>query len=218
GPGQGEMISLQKLPFRHDWEKVVTPVVDYALTRPDVDQERIAILGYSMGGYLVPRALAFEKRIRWGIVDGGVFSVFDGTMTKFPDEVAQAVESGDCGADVDALVLREMDERPDVHQFITQMLWTFQAKTPCDLFRKLQKYTLTDVIGDIRTEILVVNSSEDQVAGSNAQAKKVFNALKTEKTYLEFDDSQGGQFHCQLGAPVVSSERILNWLDERAKP
>ncbi|NCC26231.1 MAG: alpha/beta hydrolase, partial [Deltaproteobacteria bacterium] len=33
GPGQGEMISLQKLPFRHDWEKVVTPVVDYALTR-----------------------------------------------------------------------------------------------------------------------------------------------------------------------------------------
>ncbi len=66
--------------------------------------------------------------------------------------------------------------------------------------------------------MLVVNSSEDQVAGSNAQAKKVFNALNTKKTYLEFDASQGGQFHCQLGAPVVSGERILNWLDERAKP
>jgi hypothetical protein len=218
GPGQGEMISLQKLPFRHDWENVVTPVVDYALSRPDVDPERIALLGYSMGGYLVPRALAFEKRIRWGIVDGGVYSVFDGTMTKFPDAVRQAVESGGCTADIDALVLQEMDERPDVHQFITQMLWTFQAATPCELFRKLQEYTLADVIGEIQTEMLVVNSSQDQVAGSNAQAKKVFKALNTQKTYLEFDASQGGQFHCQLGAPVVSSERILNWLDERAKP
>ncbi len=218
GPGQGEMISLQKLAFRHDWENVVTPVVDYALTRPDVDPERIALLGYSMGGYLVPRALAFEKRIQWGILDGGVYSVFDGTMTKFPDAVRQAVESGGCTADIDALVLREMDERPDVHQFITQMLWTFQAATPCELFRKLQEYTLADVIGDIQTETLVVNSSQDQVAGSNAQAKKVFNALNSQKTYLEFDASQGGQFHCQLGAPVVSSERILNWLDQRAKP
>jgi len=62
------------------------------------------------------------------------------------------------------------------------------------------------------------DDSQDQIAGSNAQAKKVFKALNTQKTYLEFDASQGGQFHCQLGAPVVSSERILNWLDERAKP
>jgi homoserine acetyltransferase len=128
------------------------------------------------------------------------------------------MESGDCPASVDDLVLQEMEKRPDVNQFISQMFWTFQADTPCELFRKLQKYTLADVIGDIQTEILVVNSSEDQVAGSNAQAKKVFNTLNTTKTYLEFDSAQGGQFHCQLGAPVVSSERILNWLDERAGP
>lgn len=218
GPGQGEMITLQKLPFRHDWEQVVTQVVDFALGRTDVDQKRVALLGYSMGGYLVPRALAFEKRIKWGIVDGGVYSVFEGTMTKFPDEVLQAMDSGKCTTEIDTLVLQKMDDRPDVHQFITQMLWTFQAETPCELFTKLQDYILQDVMGDIQTEMLVVNSSEDQVAGSNAQAKKFFKALEGEKTYLEFDASQGGQFHCQLGAPVVSSERILNWLDERAKP
>jgi len=27
----------QNLPVRPDWEKVVSPAVDYALTRPDVD-------------------------------------------------------------------------------------------------------------------------------------------------------------------------------------
>ena len=33
GPGQGELIREQRIPFRPDWEKVVTPVVDFALTR-----------------------------------------------------------------------------------------------------------------------------------------------------------------------------------------
>ncbi|MBC8640607.1 hypothetical protein IAG25_27625 [Caballeronia sp. EK] len=37
GPGQGAPMREQNLPVRPDWEKVVSPAVDYALTRPDVD-------------------------------------------------------------------------------------------------------------------------------------------------------------------------------------
>lgn len=58
GPGQGSALRIDKLPFRYDWEAVVTPVVDVALTLPGVDPERIALLGMSMGGYLAPRAAA----------------------------------------------------------------------------------------------------------------------------------------------------------------
>jgi alpha-beta hydrolase superfamily lysophospholipase len=52
GPGQGGALVKQKLPMRADWENVVTPVVDYLLTRPDVDSARIALYGGSFGGYL----------------------------------------------------------------------------------------------------------------------------------------------------------------------
>jgi esterase/lipase len=218
GPGQGEVISVGKLPFRHDWEKVVTPVVDFALTRPEVDPERLAIIGFSMGGYLVPRALAYEKRIKWGIADGGVFSVFDGTMTKFPDEVRNNVGKSSKKKTVNALTYKEMEAHPDLRQFINQMLWTFDADTPFDLFSKLKKYTMEDVIDKIETEMLVANSSNDQIAGSNAQAKKFYNNLKSKKTYYEFNTDHGAQFHCQSGAPFVSAERILNWLDSRAMP
>jgi hypothetical protein len=41
---------------------VVTPVVDYALTREGVDPDRIALLGVSQAGYWVPRAVALEHR------------------------------------------------------------------------------------------------------------------------------------------------------------
>ena len=218
GPGQGEMIVKQGLPFRRDWEKVVTPVVDYAVTLPEVDSSRMAIIGYSMGGYLAPRALAFEKRIRWGIADGGVVSPFDGVMTKFPPEVLQGVDVPAQAARVDEIVAQEMGKHPELNQFISQMLWTFDAKTPSALFSKLKTFNQADTMGMIETEMLVVNSSQDQVAASNAQSKLFYNGLQAKKTYMEFDASRGTQFHCQLGAPLASSERILDWLDERAKP
>lgn len=42
GPGQGYALWKQQLYFRPDWEQVITPVVDSALTRPEVDPQRIA--------------------------------------------------------------------------------------------------------------------------------------------------------------------------------
>ena len=48
--GPPSEVAEQKIPFRPDWEKVVTPVVDYALTRPEIDADRIALMGMSLGG------------------------------------------------------------------------------------------------------------------------------------------------------------------------
>ena len=73
GPGQGAVIREQGLGFRPDWEAVVTPVVDCVLGLPAVDPGRIALLGISFGGYLAPRAAAFEHRIAACIANGGVF-------------------------------------------------------------------------------------------------------------------------------------------------
>jgi hypothetical protein len=60
GPGQAAAIRLQGLTFRPDWERVVTPVVDFAVSLPEVDPERIALMGISMGGALAPRGRVRE--------------------------------------------------------------------------------------------------------------------------------------------------------------
>jgi nucleotide-binding universal stress UspA family protein len=43
------------IPFRTDGENVVTPVVDVAVARPEVDGKRMALIGSSFGGYTAPR-------------------------------------------------------------------------------------------------------------------------------------------------------------------
>jgi len=43
GPGQGRVIRSRKIKFRPDWEAAVTPVVDYLITRKEVDPDRIAL-------------------------------------------------------------------------------------------------------------------------------------------------------------------------------
>jgi dienelactone hydrolase len=80
--------------FRPDWEKVITPVVDYALSRGDVDPKRIAIQGISQGGYWVPRAVAFEKRIAAAIADPGVIDVSTAWTATLPKPMLQLLQPG----------------------------------------------------------------------------------------------------------------------------
>jgi dipeptidyl aminopeptidase/acylaminoacyl peptidase len=54
GPAQGGALLKQHLYFRPDWENVVRPVVDYVLSRPEVDRKRIVLMGGSWGGLPSP--------------------------------------------------------------------------------------------------------------------------------------------------------------------
>lgn len=94
GPGQGYALWKQKLYFRPDWEKVISPVVDYALSRSEVDPKKIAIQGISQGGYWVPRAVAFEKRIAAAIADPGVVDVSTSWTASLPPPLLALLKAG----------------------------------------------------------------------------------------------------------------------------
>jgi pimeloyl-ACP methyl ester carboxylesterase len=62
-PGQGATV-LNGMFMRPDTEVPMKAIVDYVLSRPDVDPEKLAAMGLSWGGYMVPRAACFEKRLK----------------------------------------------------------------------------------------------------------------------------------------------------------
>ena len=72
GPGQGE--AEYDIPIRGDYEVAVKAVVDYVITRNDLDAARIGLWGVSLGGYYAARSVAFEKRIKACISLSGPYS------------------------------------------------------------------------------------------------------------------------------------------------
>jgi pimeloyl-ACP methyl ester carboxylesterase len=65
GPGQwGALMENPGLVFRPDYEKPMAAAVDYLYSREGIDRDKIALIGYSAGGYFAPRAASGEPRIK----------------------------------------------------------------------------------------------------------------------------------------------------------
>src|SRR5919198_4682529 len=71
GPGQGETGYTTHI--RPDYEVAVTAVLDHLGDREDLDLDRVAAVGVSLGGYYAPRAAAFEPRVRAAVAIGGPY-------------------------------------------------------------------------------------------------------------------------------------------------
>jgi len=84
GPGHGGMLRHHKLYAPPDSERVAKAVIDYLVTRPDVDPERIGLHGSSLGGYSGPRCATGEKRIKAVAVWSGAYNLIDDIFDYYP--------------------------------------------------------------------------------------------------------------------------------------
>lgn len=75
GPGQGQAVMEQGIPLRPDTEVPIGAAIDWLEQMPTVDSSRIGIIGCSIGGYLAPRATAFEPRIKACVAWGACFDM-----------------------------------------------------------------------------------------------------------------------------------------------
>ncbi len=74
GPGQSE--NSVHFAIRPNWETVITPLLDHlAPLDLGVDQERIGLMGISMGAIYGPRAAAHEKRVRALVALAGPYNL-----------------------------------------------------------------------------------------------------------------------------------------------
>jgi len=76
-PGRGSSIYLKGIKTRPDYEVPGKACIDYLVWRPEVDSNRIALLGISMAGYYAPRVAAFEKRLKALVAWSGCYSILD---------------------------------------------------------------------------------------------------------------------------------------------
>ena len=208
GPGQGGALVMQKLPMRADWENVVTPVVDYLLTRPDVDSTRIALYGGSFGGYLAPHAAAFEHRLVACIADAALFDPAALSNKMFPPEIASALASNDVA--VLEPFFNKLQENTTQRFILGRGMWVHGATTPWEYFKMFQAYSLADVAENIQCPTFVAEAENDRRRGGG---KDLYNALRCPKEYVLFTTSEGAGEHCEAGAREVFFQKMFDWLD-----
>jgi alpha-beta hydrolase superfamily lysophospholipase len=212
GPGQGSALRDQRLLFRPDWDVVVTPAVDWVVARPDVDPDRIALMGMSLGGLLGPRAAAVEHRLAALIAYDGIYSFADVLYYAVGPEVMQLVHDGD-DEKVDTLIEQLMSSSTQIRSFLRWGMWVFGAGSPVAVIRAIGPYTIEGYAKLITCPTLVLEGEIDQPLHLLGSASKLYEALRCPKAYHLFPDAEGGGQHCQVGAVSKLHQVVFDWLD-----
>jgi pimeloyl-ACP methyl ester carboxylesterase len=219
GPGQYSSVHSQGLHFRHDWENVVTPVVDYALTRKEVDPARIALHGESLAGYLAPRAAAFEHRLAACIADDGVYDYGMSQLSGIPAEKREQVRNmlfAASAPELDAMLDQAMKTSSVARWAFTHGMYATGTTSPREYLAATQSFNMRDGIAEqIQCPTLVCDAGKDLFF--QGQADQLFEHLTCPKTMLKFTDAEGAGAHCEMGASRLAYARIYDWLDEILK-
>lgn len=210
GPGMGQVLRLQNLPFRPDWEKVISPIVDFAIAQPEVDAARIGLFSVSMGGYLGPRAATREHRLKVLIANPGVLrwaSVYEGFLGAIDPSLGPLLEN-DPNA-FDATMEQYMAGSDFLRWGMTDSAWHHGVTKPSELMNELKKYDMGSSVRDITAHTLVVDAEAEEWGQSQA----LFDALTCRKDFLRFTAEETAQFHVQPGASGIATIHLLDWLE-----
>jgi len=212
GPGQWSALrDNPALILRPDYEVPVKAVVDYAVTRDDVDVSRLALIGYSLGGLLAPRAAAFEPRIRACIANPPVIDVGEGFRSVWPALLRRN------GRLFDVLFAALARRNVHVRWAYHHARWSLGIQHPHEFFEAWCPYSLHGLEKKLHLPLLCL-FTEDEIAQTS---KTVVLDLIQFLTNIEaplamrfFTRRSGAASHCQMGGLHAAQASVFEWLDD----
>jgi alpha-beta hydrolase superfamily lysophospholipase len=215
GPGQGAMLFENGIALRADWETVVGAVVDFALTLPEVDADRIALSGWSLGGYLSPRAASGEHRLAACIADPGQWALLDSFREAAIKMGLPPAAAADLGA-IDETTARMFDAvikgNKELNWKVARRgFWANGVTNLRDYLVEAERFTMKGRAEAIRCPTLLTAAENDPLA---IGAQTLFEALKCPKTLVRFKAADGAGDHCEMMNRSLVNRTALDWLDE----
>ena len=167
GPGQGSALLQQGLVLRPDWENVITPVLDHTRTRTDVDTDRIALIGLSLGAHLAPRAASAEHRLAAVIADCGSYDLFAAALDRMPGPLAAGFrERRPRATRLVTRILGMLERKPTAGWALRRGQLVHGVENPIDYLNELRRYTLAPYAAKIQCPTLVCNADGDDISAS----------------------------------------------------
>ncbi|MEA3182118.1 MAG: hypothetical protein QOI59_5641 [Gammaproteobacteria bacterium] len=189
-PGVGEALRLNGITAVYDTERWASAAVNYVETRDGVDPRRIGMMGWSMGGYYAPRALAYERRFAIGAVWGG---------------------NHDWGGHQRARLEREGDM--PVPHYWDHVMWVWGQPDLDSFMALMQKVNLNGHLDNIRVPFLVTHGRNDRQIPIKYAEQTYEQAVNSPDRELKiFTEREGGIEHCGADNMEPVQSFIGDWL------
>jgi dienelactone hydrolase len=189
GPGQSEPLRLRNIPTRHDYEAAGIPAYDYVASRAEVDPKRVAVMGYSFGGYHGPRICAFDKRyaacVCFGAMHWNVHEFVKGHAPSDPRKTSAST---------------------------FQFRWVVGAPDNETALEWSKKFTLEGVAEKVECPVLILHGENDRVVPVS-EAHTLYEHIGSKNKMLRiFTEAEGGAEHCQVDNRQLGVDFIGDWL------
>lgn len=211
GPGQGGVLREQNIKFDPAWEKPVKAVLDY------FGLQDVTIIGASLGGYLAPRAAAFEKRIT-KVIGWSIFpDFFDVLLADDPAWLKKLMDAafrkGFAGI-FNGLYRKMMKQNELVKWNLLHGMYAYDAPDPVGYVAKVRQFTLKGIGGKITQDMLILGGRNDHFIMPYL-FKEEYDLLPNVRSlafqlYTNEDDAGS---HCNIGNMQLALDTMVSWIE-----
>jgi pimeloyl-ACP methyl ester carboxylesterase len=228
GPGQGIGLREYGLHMRPDWEVVTSKVLDWlegysaTLKREvgiELDLDRIAVAGASMGGYYALRA-AKDPRIKACVAVDPFYDMWDFGTKHISGLFMSAWTGGWIGDDwVDRIIRLGMRTNFQLRWEVgvTAAFWGIES--PAMILKEMSKYTLKDgYLDKVQCPVLVTGAGKSLYFDTEEHTMKVFDGLghldeRWRRVWMPSRPEEGG-LQAKIGAFGLVNMKAYGFLDE----
>jgi fermentation-respiration switch protein FrsA (DUF1100 family) len=190
-PGSGEALRLRGLTAVVETETWAAACLDFLSDEPAVDELRVGLVAWSLGGYYGPRATAFEPRLRFGVAWGSNYDWGQVQQQRLADQGA----------------------RPVPHYW-DHVQWVWGCATLEEFLELAPRINLRGVADKIAVPYLVVHGEHDrQIDVRYAYALYDDLTASPAPALKIFGDREGGVEHCSVDNMSVVRDYICDWIE-----
>jgi pimeloyl-ACP methyl ester carboxylesterase len=216
GPGQGSALRLQGLKMTPWWEKPIGAVLHY------FELDEVTLVGISLGGYLAPRAAAFERRVKrvvaWDVMYD-FFELMAQANGKAIEVALKALMALRAAPLVNLAVNLKMRKNNFMQWGIRHGMFVMGGETPYEYFKRAKLYTMKGISHRIAQDFLLLAGTDDHFQPLDwffTQARELSNVRSF--TGRVFTRAENGQAHCQMGNLDLALSFICNWIEQHSRP
>jgi|LSQX01.1.fsa_nt_gb alpha-beta hydrolase superfamily lysophospholipase len=211
GPGQGEVLQKYHYSMTHQWEKPVKAVLD------TFNLSEVTLIGLSLGGYLAPRAAAYEPRIKSVIAWGAMYDFYDVVSTRRGAGLAMFIHLMTAlrfSGLFNFIVGIKMKKDAYAYWGIDHGMHVMGVSSPYRYFQKIKLFNTRKISPMIKQDFLLLAGSEDHFCDME-QFYKQTQVLTNVRSFTGriFTAEEAAENHCQFGNLGLVLKQMVNWIE-----